>query len=472
MKQTEILGTRLVINTSNGSDFKSDLGTTGNAYVYADAVAIDPTTKSIMTGAHKNLSVTSDHDVHWLIRKTSKSSGKPGILSDDDYQAVISIAWMYASHIVAATNARHRKTYYHGVLEALICFSGDKNLQDAFYDPRVSMVAFKDLLANVRMDPSKRVKGTSKVISQDYNRYSMTEFAEDLVTDKALVIMDDSIHKYRWQGRKDSGYGNIKPIIESGHLYPTYRITGIQGNQTNANLSLKFDFKANYDTGTSIKLLEINRNLMVVQNGAPFQDMLALHVSDSLKSKLLRRGLIDAELPAPGDVIIDLARIPVAQRKSQRNRNLYSFIDAVVQYDVAKKELEKLDAQIQWTKPEQTKAQEKAAASKMYWSLNKSQMTTVASGKKRYTVSTKSTGTWPTLSDEEARKLRATLLTKQEESYRTMCTMIFNWLASKKSAREFFGLGKKAQVTGKNVSYTKTLTSDTGLIWTAKFGII
>ena len=50
--------------------------------------------------------------------------------------------------------------------------------------------------------------------------------------------------------------------------------------------------------------------------------------------------------------------------------------------------------------------------------------------------------------------------------------MIFNWLASKKSAREFFGLGKKAQVTGKNVSYTKTLTSDTGLIWTAKFGII
>jgi hypothetical protein len=108
----------------------------------------------------------------------------------------------------------------------------------------------------------------------------------------------------------------------------------------------------------------------------------------------------------------------------------------------------------------------------MYWNLNKSQMTTVASGKKLYTISTKSSGTWPTLTDDEARKLRATLLTKQEESYRTMCSMIFNWLASKKSAREFFGLGKKPQVTGKNVSYTKTLTSDTGLVWTAKFGII
>jgi hypothetical protein len=147
-------------------------------------------------------------------------------------------------------------------------------------------------------------------------------------------------------------------------------------------------------------------------------------------------------------------------------------MDAVVQYNVAKKELEKLDTQIQWTQPEQTKAQEKAAASKMYWNLNKSQMTTVASGKKLYTISTKSSGTWPTLTDDEARKLRATLLTKQEESYRTMCSMIFNWLASKKSAREFFGLGKKPQVTGKNVSYTKTLTSDTGLVWTAKFGII
>jgi hypothetical protein len=472
MKQTEILGTRLVINTSIGDDFKSDLATVGNAYIYADAVAIDQTTKSIMIGSHKNLTTTSDQNVHWLTRKTSKSTGKPGILSDGDYQAVISIAWMYASHIVSATNARHRKTYYHGVLEALICFSGDKKLQDAFYDPRVSMVAFKDLLAGVRLDPSKRTSGVSKVISQDYNRYSMTEFAEDLVTDKALVIMDDSIYKYRWQGRKDSGYGNIKPIIESGQLYPSYKITGIQGNQTNANLSLKFDFKANYDTGSSIKLLEINRNLMVVQNGTPFQDMIALHVSDSLKSKLLRRGLVDAELPSPGDVIIDLSRIPVAQRKSQRNRNLYSFIDAVVQYDVAKKELEKLDTQIQWTKPEQTRAQEKATASKLYWSLNKSQMVTVHSSKKLYTVSTRSTGTWPTLTDEDARKLRTILFTKQEEAYRTMCTMVFNWLASKKSAREFFGLGKKPQVTGKKVSYTKTLTSDTGLVWTAKFGII
>jgi len=472
MKQIEILGTRLVINTSNGSDFKSDLGSVGNAYVYVDVVAVDPTTKSIITGSYQNLSVTSDHDVHWLIRKTSKSSGKPGVLSDDDYQAVILIAWRYASRIINATNQRHRKTYYHGVLEALVCFSGDKKLQDAFYDPRVSMTAFKDLLVKVLTYPSERTRGTSKVISQDYNRYSITEFVEDLVLDKALVIMDDSIHKYRWQGRKDSGYGNIKPIVESGHLYPTYQITGIQGNQTNANLSLKFDFKANFDTGTSIKLLELNRNLMVVQNGTPFQDMLALHVSDSLKTKLLRRGLIDAELPAPGDVIIDLGRIPVAQRKSQRNRNLYSFIDAVVQYNVAKKELEKLDTQIQWTKSEQTRAQEKAAASKLYWNLNKSQMTTVQSGKKLYTVFTKSAGTWPTLTDEEARKLRAILYTKQEESYRRVCAIVFNWLASKKSAREFFGLGKKQQVTGKNISYTKTLTSDSGLVWTAKFSLI
>lgn len=300
----------------------------------------------------------------------------------------------------------------------------------------------------------------------------MTEFAKDLVNDKALVIMDDSIHKYRWQGRKDTGYGNIKPIIESGHLYPTYQITGIQGNQTNANLSLKFDFKANYDTGTSIKLLEINRNLMVVQNGTPFQDMLALHVSDPLKVKLLRRGLIDAELPTPGDVIIDLNRIPVAQRKSQRNRNLSSFIDAIVQYDVAKKELEKLDGQIQWTKPELTRAQEKAAASKIYWNLNRSQVMTVHSSKKLYSVSTKSTGSWPTLTDEEARKLRSTLYAKQEEAYQTVCSIVFNWLASKKSTREFFGLGKNQQVTGKNISYTKVLTSDTGLVWTAKLKFI
>jgi hypothetical protein len=147
-------------------------------------------------------------------------------------------------------------------------------------------------------------------------------------------------------------------------------------------------------------------------------------------------------------------------------------MDAVVQYNIAKKELEKLDSQIQWTKPEQQRAQEKAAASKLYWSLNKSQMTSVTADKKRYTISTKSSGTWPILTDEEARKLHAVLYTKQEESYRTMCTMIFNWLASKKSAREFFGLGKKPQVTGKKVIYTKTLTSDTGLVWTAKFGII
>jgi hypothetical protein len=100
MKQTEILGTRLVINTSTGDDFKSDLATISNAYVYADAVAIDQTTKMILTGSNKNLTTTSDQDVHWLIRKTSKSTGKPGVLSDEDYQAVVSIAWMYASHIV------------------------------------------------------------------------------------------------------------------------------------------------------------------------------------------------------------------------------------------------------------------------------------------------------------------------------------------------------------------------------------
>lgn len=471
MKQTVILGTRLVINTSNGSDFKSDLASVTSGYVYADAVAIDQTTKLITTGSVKNLLTTIDHDVHWLVRRTTKSTGKPGILSDDDYQAVVSIAWLYASRIVAATNARHRKTYYHGVLEALICFSGDKNLQDAFYDSRVSMTELTALLATARLT-TKRDKGISKVISQNYGRYSMTEFVEDLVSDKALVIMDDSIHKYRWQGRKDSGYGNIKPIIESGHLYPTYQITGIQGNQTNANLSLKFDFKANFDTGSSIKLLEINRNLMVVQNGMPFQDMLALHVSDTLKSKLLRRGLIDAELPAPGDIVIDLRRIPVGQRKSQRNRNLYSFIDAAVKYNVFKKELEKLDSQIQWTTPEQTKAQEKANASKLYWNMNKSQMVNVSSGKRRYTISTKSSGTWPTLTDEEARKLRSVLMSKQETAYRTLCTTIFNWLASKKSAHEFFGLGKAMLVTGKYASYTKTLTSDTGLVWTAKFGFV
>ena len=469
MEKLEIIGTRFTICFSNKNDIASDLLQTTKGYRYKEILGYDLSSGNTTIYNDKNVSYNNNYYI-WLLRESKIHQGKPSILSEDDFKAVLRLAGYYSTKIVNASNSK-RKTYYYGVLESLLAFSGSSELLKDFRDSTVPMGTLRDRINKAITSSTKVPHGVSVKIKESYGRYSMTDLVSDLVADKAKLIMDDNIYAYNWQGRKSNGFGNIKPIIESTDLYPTYRITGIQGNQTNANLSIKFDFKANYDTGSAIKVLEVSRNLMVVQNGNCFQNMVALHVSDALKKKLDKLGLIDTTLPGPGDILIDLSKVSVSSRKYQRNRTTVDIlVGAACTYHICKRELEKIEPMIKWTQEEITKASEKAQASKDFWALNKAARKSVASGKKIYSVQiVGSIPTIPTnLTQDQLRTYRNLLITAQNEAYNKMTALVFNLLVSKKTIREFLNLSKKTNVT-KGMSFSREITSPMGLKYKCNF---
>lgn len=470
MNRLDILGTRISIVQCDAFDF----GTTyeeskKSGYNYSEAVMI--TGKDQMTHGHLDGNLTGFDKILWLRRETKVSRGKPAVLSDQDYMDVLWMSMYYVSEIIAST-FKSKKSYYHGVLESLICFSGDTEIIDAFYDTNQKLVDLRRVISAKIFGIKNRTVGVSQVKNQDYRRYDIRALIKDLVDDGAEVIMDDSVYKYKWFERTTEGFGKIKPILtESEPFYPKYKITGIQGNQTKANLSLKFDFRATYDSGTDIKITNINRNLTLVRDGQNFQDYLALHVSPSLKKSLTDKGLVESQLPGTGDILVKLSNIPVSARHEQANKILNRFMKNVCLYKVTKEEIAKIESCIQWTQEEITKAHEKSEASRQYWAMNNSSRTSSSTSSKRiYIVSCQSTFKLdPAATQEELRNLLGRVRELNQKVYREVCDGVYGFLCSKKSLHEYFGIKVNEALKFNSLSVTEP---ETGFVYKCNFKFV
>lgn len=442
MEQIKLLGTRFTIYSGNCTEFLESFGTSG--YTYTDAI-LSNDDSDIFISDRKNIVRDSQGftTLSWLKRETKINSGSLEPITDKEYKTLLIVCKAYVDKMMDDRN-RQRNTRYLAPVEAIIGNTGDKELIECFYKSTRSIENIRGLLVSRLASKEPVSTYTNKVASftnVKYNRYSITNLIEDLVADKASLIMDDSIYKYNWQSRIIAGYGNIKPIIESGELYPVYQISGVQGNQARANLSLKFDFKVNYDAGTSIKILEVSRNLLLIQDGLRFQNMIAVRTSKNLKKKLKRLGLVDAELPRQTDYIISLKTLGNSSRNKQYNRSLSVLSRQVCRWKVLSDEQEAIYRLIQWT-PEEIKSRaERAAASSIYYNINKQSRATASFARKLYRVNVKTSvpkDLGKGLTQEQLRKSLKEIRHEISKLYTSFTNQIYEYLCSNKTWKEFF----------------------------------
>lgn len=454
MIQIKLLGTRFTVYSGTYSDYLESFGTPG--YTYANVVVPSKDNLSSFLCDRRNLSsaiAQYNLPVMWIKRETKKNPGTFEPITERENRVLLTICWTLVDKICLDQGSGKCSRYLTPV-EAIIGNLSDKALKEFFYKSTKTLRDLRSYLASSLSKQNLPISAeTNKVISSTnvrYNQYSITNLVEDLVSDQASLIMDDNIYKYNWQGRSTTGFGNIKPIIESGELYPVFKISGVQGNQARANLSFKFDFKVNYDTGSNIKLLEIPRSLLLIQDGLRFQDMIAIRTSKTLKRKYKRLGLIDAELPRQSDYIINLKTLRNSSRSKQYNRPLYVLSEKACRWQILKAEREAIGRLVSWTAEENTQKAEKSEASELYYSINKQSRQNAQYARKLYHVSVKTSvpkDLGRNLSQDQLRETLKEMDREISKIHVTLTDQIYEYLCSNKTWREFFGDKRKTKHT-------------------------
>lgn len=456
MIQIKLLGTRFTVYSGSYADYLESFKTSG--YTYANAVVSGKDNLSSFLCNRRSLpsavrNAQSDAAVMWIKRETKINPGTFEPITERENKILLVVCRTLVDEICSDQNSGKCSKYLAPV-EAIIGNLSDKALKEIFYKSTKTLRDVRGYLTSSLSKQNLPISAeTNKVISSTnvrYNQYSITNLVEDLVRDQASLIMDDNIYKYNWQGRSTTGFGNIKPIIESGELYPVFRISGVQGNQARANLSFKFDFKVNYDTGSSIKLLEIPRSLLLIQDGLRFQDMIAVRTSKTLKRKYKRLGLIDAELPRQSDYIINLKTLRNSSRSKQYNRPLYVLSEKACRWQILKAEREAIGRLVSWTAEENTRKVEKQEASTLYYSINKQSRQNAQYARKLYHVTLKTNvpkDLGRNLSQDQLRKALKEIDREISKIHVELTSQVYEYLCSNKTWREFFGDRRKTKYT-------------------------
>ena len=378
-----------------------------------------------------------------ISRETNKNTEKPTNINHPTY-----LGLLFALHGLVDINRlrinSNLATGYYELIEGIVCMTEDRAIIERFYSMGSDWYNLKDVIKSRLQSPDTKDYFPNPLYSFDRHRYSIYKLAQDIVKDKASLIMsDDYLYKYRWAGRSVPGFGNITPVCEDGDLYPVYKITGIQGNQSQANISLKFNFKVNYPSNGTTKSTYIKRNIMLVSDKSAFQDLIAIRVSDGFKKKLYQKNVPFVCLLNKNDIVIDLKSLPVYSRSDSDSTCFFIFYENVIKYNVYKKELELISGKINRTPEEIERNTEIYEANKYIISLNNdSRVSYSGKSKSIYKfVLDKSIPDFSKVTD--FRKLEEECTDGMKSAYDKICSILYNYYTSKKTVKEFFGLRKK-----------------------------
>lgn len=206
--------------------------------------------------------------------------------------------------------------------EILSLCTEDYNIISKFYSSygKSGIDSFKNYIKECIRDPKYSPKITKEHYPINYarNKYSIQNLITDLIIDGAEILTN----KYLI-GEIDNI--SIKRKDTSGIQAPSenewYKVLGVLGNKTRANLSIRFSKKVmifipNNDLGidSGMKKFESTGSICLVRDGVLWQKTLGVRVSSKLAGKLKRLGMVKGDLLYPGEYLIDLSLIPIVSK--------------------------------------------------------------------------------------------------------------------------------------------------------------
>lgn len=260
----------------------------------------------------------------------------------DFYQRKIILSFIYETSL-----------YYQDTTEILSLSLRDKNVIDKFYSSygKSGIDNFKLFIKNIIVDSKYKpyiiCKEEYFPLNYDRDRYSVQRLISDLIIDNAKILTDEYL------------VGKIEPIssrredisnklkVESSEWY---EISGIVGNKTRANLSLRFikevlvEIPKN-DVGVDpgIKKLKTSGSLCIVKDGVLWQKYLGVKISNKLAGKLKRLKVIEQDLLYPGEYLINLSKIPVISKSNIKKISSSYLSSLEVKYALSNIALEYLE---------------------------------------------------------------------------------------------------------------------------------
>lgn len=215
---------------------------------------------------------------------------------------------------------------YQDTSEILSLCTKDKNIIAKYYESygKHGLEEFRLFIKDIIKNSEYKVKITEEFYPLNYlrDRYSIQSLISDLISDKASILTN----KYLVGEVKNiSSKKEIIPGTSASSSDEWYKVTGVMGNKTRANLNLMYSKKVlvnipKNDFGIEEGLKEYNTpgSICLVKDGRLWQKMLGVRVSSKLSGKLKRLGIVSESLLYPGELLVDLTKIPVISKSRIR----------------------------------------------------------------------------------------------------------------------------------------------------------
>jgi len=237
---------------------------------------------------------------------------------------------------------------YLSLIEEMCISLEDENVINSFYSSygRRGLTNFKEGLFDLIADPLYSPKITQNLsrrrIYKSGKRYSVYSLLNDLVKDKAKILVDqDLIGKYS----RISASKKQKPAEVRYDTSCWENIQRLVGNSSRANLSLQYVSTVNVQipdnphnipkkAGENLKCI---KSCNIIRDGMLNVPFIAVQVSKSLKRRLIGTGCIRSCVIYNNRLLLDLSKLPIISR---------SELEPIDPVEIAKLEVEKFIAKI------------------------------------------------------------------------------------------------------------------------------
>ena len=206
------------------------------------------------------------------------------------------------------------------VVELLCQSTKIKDVIDKFYSSygREGMISFKTYITTLLKTETELPKDDSSkkyAVSYKPYRYSVLKLMEDLVEDKAFILLDPELV---------GDYENITDYQSNstGLVKEEWcNIIGLVGNQEKANVSLRYLTKTEIEIpdndfgivpGNTI--FNTIKTLCLINNGKLNHSKFGIRISDKLARKLKQLKIIKLDLVYKNDYLIDISELPIISK--------------------------------------------------------------------------------------------------------------------------------------------------------------
>lgn len=235
--------------------------------------------------------------------------------------------------------------------EILSLCTQDSSIISKFYSSygKQGITEFKNFIKNCLTDIKYSPKITKEFYPINYskNRYSIQDLISDLISDNAEILTNKYlVGEVENISMKKEDTSNLSAPSDNEWC----KITGILGNKTRANLSLRFTKKVlvsipENDLGidTGMKEFDSFGAICIIKDGILWQKTLGVKISNKLAGKLKKLGMVKGELLYSGEYLIDLSVIPIVSKSRLKGISSSYLADLEIKYLLANTAIEYLN---------------------------------------------------------------------------------------------------------------------------------